>query len=299
LILGSGGTSNTARAVAESEKASDIKILSRKGEINYDNYKITAKDANVIINTTPVGMYPNCDATPINLDAFSSLEGVIDAVYNPLSTNLVLDAKARGIKACGGLFMLVAQAVVAVEKFLDKEFDEKVAQKVYSDILLEKENIVLTGMPGSGKSTVGKLIKLDGYQFFDTDAEIEKRVGCSIKELIEREGEKRFRDIESEVISEVSADSCRIIATGGGAILRDENIRALKKNGRIFFLDAPLSRLVASDDRPLSNTPEKLAKLYFSRIERYKTTADIIVPRVSSVGEEVNYILTKRTEKIQ
>ena len=170
----------------------------------------------------------------------------------------MLDARARGIRAEGGLYMLVMQAVVAVELFIDVKISKNVADKVFSEILLSKENIVLTGMPGSGKSTVGKLISIDGYDFIDTDAEIEKRCGCTIGELIASKGEKYFRDLESEIIRNVSAEGCRIISTGGGAVLREENIRALKRNGRIFFINASPSRLQATEDRPLSNTNKNL-----------------------------------------
>ena len=153
-------------------------------------------------------------------------------------------------------------------------------------------------MPGSGKSTVGKLIDLDGYSFFDTDAEIEKRCGCTIKELIESKGEKYFRDLESQVIREVSSEGCRIISTGGGAILREENVRSLKRNGKIFFLNAELSRLRATDDRPLSNTEDKLARLYAERIGIYEKTADTVVPDMDTPEAEAEYILAKRMELI-
>jgi shikimate dehydrogenase len=210
----------------------------------------------------------------------------------------VLDARNRGIKAEGGLYMLVMQAIVAAEKFLDKKIKREVADKVFSDVLSSKENIVLTGMPGSGKSTVGKLIKLDGYSFFDTDAEIEKKCGYTIKELIKSKGEKYFRDLESEVIREVSSEGCRIISTGGGAVLRQENVRNLKQNGKIFFLNAELSRLRATEDRPLSDTEDKLAKLYAERIDIYKKTADTVVPDMDTPEAEAEYILAKRMELI-
>ena len=192
--------------------------------------------------------------------------------------------------------MLVMQAVVAVEKFLDTEISKDVANHVYDSIFFLKENIVLTGMPGSGKSTVGRLLNIDGYEFIDTDTEIEKRCGCTIKELIAAKGEKYFRDLETEIIHDVSSENHRIIATGGGAVLRDENIRYLKRNGRLFFINAELSRLCATDDRPLSNTEDKLAKLYNERIDIYKETADVIVPDMATPKAEADYILAKRKE---
>jgi shikimate dehydrogenase len=255
-------------------------------------------DTAVIINTTPVGMYPNCEGTPIDLSAFPKLEGVIDAVYNPLRTNLVLDARARGIPAEGGLYMLVMQAVVAVEHFLDTAIPRETADRVFASVLAAKENIVLTGMPGSGKSTVGRCIRMDGFTLTDTDTEIERRCGCTIAELIAEEGETAFRDLESQVIRDLSAEGGRILSTGGGAILREENVRNLRRNGRLFFLDADLQRLHATDSRPLSDTAEKLAALYRERIHIYKATAQVTVPDMGSEQAEADYILQKRQELI-
>lgn len=301
LILGTGGTSKTAQVVASDMGAAEILTVSRrKGEdnITYEEAVIEHTDANVIINTTPSGMYPDCDSKPITLSTFDALEGVVDAVYNPLSTNLVSEAREKGAKAEGGLYMLVTQAVVAVEKFLDVEISKAVADKVYASILASKENVVLTGMPGSGKSTIGKLLKIDGFEFIDTDEEIEKRCGCSIKELISTKGEKYFRDLESEVIRDASSKSSRIISTGGGAVLREENVKSLKRNGKIFFINASLERLRATDDRPLSDTYEKLVQLYNERLEIYQSTADVVVPDMATAQAEAEYIILKRMELI-
>ena len=302
LVLGTGGTSKTARVVASDMGAAEVLVVSRRKTdeyITYDEAATLHSDANVIINTTPSGMYPDCESKPIDVTAFKYLDGVIDAVYNPLCTNLVLDAKQRGIKAEGGLYMLVMQAVVAVEKFLDTVISKDVVNRVYDSVFFAKENIVLTGMPGSGKSTVGRLLNIDGYEFIDTDTEIEKRCGCSIKELIAANGEKYFRDLEAEVICDVSSKSSRIISTGGGAILREENVRALKRNGKLFFINAELSRLCATDDRPLSNTEDKLVRLYNERIGIYYATADIVVPDMETAEAEAEYIIRKRTELIR
>ena len=302
LVLGTGGTSKTARVLASDLGASEIFTVSRKKSEEYITYEEAVtlhSDAEIIINTTPSGMYPDCNSRPIDVFAFDKLCGVIDAVYNPIRTNLVLDAMEKGVKAEGGLYMLVMQAVVAVEKFLDTEISRKIADEVFASVLSAKENIVITGMPGSGKSTVGRLIELDGYTFIDTDAEIEARCGCSIKELIAANGEKYFRDLETEVICEVSSESRRIISTGGGAILREENVRALKRNGKLFFINAELSRLRATDDRPLSDTEDKLVRLYNERIGIYQATADIVVPDMETAEAEAEYIIRKRTELIQ
>lgn len=301
LILGTGGTSKTARVLAADLSAANILTVSRNKtdkHITYEEAVSSHGDAQVIINTTPSGMYPNCEDKPIDIQSFPRLEGVIDAVYNPLRPNLVLSAKERGIPAEGGLFMLVMQAVAAVEHFLETSIPGETAQRVFAEVFRAKENIVLTGMPGSGKSTVGRLLDVEGFSFVDTDMEIEKRCGCAIKDLIDEKGEPYFRDLETEVIREVSAKSGQIIATGGGAILREENVRCLKRNGRLFFLDADLARLQATDSRPLSNTAEKLKHLYAERIGIYRSTADVIVSDLEDAGAEAAYILTKRKELI-
>ena len=301
LILGTGGTSKTANVVAADMGAAEILTVSRRkteGRITYDEAVCKHTDAQVIINTTPSGMYPDCGSKPIDLSAFCALEGVIDAVYNPLSTNLILDARKKGAKAEGGLYMLVMQAVVAVEKFLGVTIPKEKADAVFASVLASKENIVLTGMPGSGKSTVGKLLNIEGFEFIDTDEEIEKRCGCTIKELIRDQGEQVFRDLESEVIRDVSSVGCRIIATGGGAVLREENVKCLKRNGKLFFLCAELKRLRATQDRPLSDTDEKLAALYAQRMGIYQSTADVTVPDMPTPEEEAEYIVSKRMELI-
>ncbi len=301
LILGTGGTSKTARILTEDMGASEIITVSRTESENYITYEEAVNehsDANVIINTTPSGMHPDCEGIPIDISSFNELEGVMDAVYNPLCTNLVLRAKEKGIKAEGGLYMLVMQAVVAVEKFLDTEIPKTVEDNVFASVFASKENIILTGMPGSGKSTVGKLLNIDGFSLVDTDEEIEKRCGCTIKELIGSKGEKYFRDLETQVIKDISSKACQIISTGGGAVLREENVIALKRNGKIFFINADPDRLCPTDNRPLSDTAEKLKKLYDERIDIYKLTADVVVPDMSTPEEEAEFILKARTELI-
>ena len=300
LVLGTGGTSKTACAVAADLGAAQVLTVSRRASeehITYAQAMTDHADARVIINTTPCGMYPDGDSTPIDRAPFTQLEGVIDAVYNPLRTTLILDAKRRGIPAEGGLYMLVTQAVVAAERFLDTSIDHAVAEGVFADLLATKENIVLTGMPGSGKSTVGKQLDIDGYTFVDTDIVVEQRCGCTIKELMATKGEAYFRDVEAAVIRDLSAQGGCIIATGGGAVLREENVRHLKRNGKLFFLDAPLERLRATDDRPLADTEDKLAKLYTERRDVYRATADVVVPAMATPAEEAEYILTKRMER--
>ena len=301
LVLGTGGTSKTARVVAADLGAAQILTVSRrKSEQNmtYEEATRDHTDADVIINTTPSGMYPDCESKPIDIAPFGKLSGLIDVVYNPLRTNLVMDAMERGIRAEGGLYMLVMQAVVAVERFLDTTIEKNVADRIFASIFAAKENIVLTGMPGSGKSTVGKFLDIPGFEFIDTDEEIEKHYGCPIKALIDEKGEGYFRDLESTVIRDVSCQGSRIISTGGGAILRGENIRRLKRNGKLFFLNADVARLQATDDRPLSDTRQKLEALYAERMSVYRETADVTVPDLATPQAEARYITMKREELI-
>ena len=301
LILGTGGTSKTARAVAADLGAAEFLVVSRQKSAQTVTYEEAVKlhsDAQVILNTTPCGMYPDCGALPIDIASFAKLEGVIDAIYNPLCTHLVLDAKQRGIRAEGGLYMLVMQAVVAVEKFLDREISKQEADRVFAQIQASKENIVLIGMPGSGKSTVGRILQKTGFDFVDTDDEIEKRCGCSIRELIETRGEAYFRDLESDVVRDVSSSSGRIIATGGGAVLRAQNVRSLRQNGKLYFLNASLDRLHAAGNRPLANTEEKIKKLYQERMPVYRAAADVTVPDMESAEAEAAAIIARRMEMI-
>lgn len=284
-ILGTGGTSRTARAVSEMLGARKTVIVSRRagdGTVTYDDLYESHTDVEVIINTTPCGMYPYADGsderadTPVDISRLPSLCGVVDAVYNPLRTNLILDALERGIPAEGGLYMLVAQAVRASEIFLGTTYPEEICESVYRKILHSKENIVLCGMPSSGKSTVGKILaeKLS-MEFTDTDDVIVDMTKCPITDIFRERGEVAFRDIESEAVRSVSSLGGHVIATGGGAILRDENVRRLKRNGRIFFIDRPLSELMPTSDRPLASDREAIEKRYNERYPRYNAVADV------------------------
>lgn len=289
LILGTGGTSKTAFAVATAMGAREIVTVSRRTTertVSYEDACLRHTDADVIINTTPCGMFPYPDGneeragTPIDISFFPALRGVVDAIYNPLRPNLILDARERGIPAEGGLLMLVAQAIRAVEIFLDTALDYSVAAGIVNDIRAQKENIILTGMPGSGKSTVGvALAEATGRPFFDSDAEIARHAGKTIPEIFAEVGESGFRDMETEVIKQLAANhvGC-VISTGGGAILRDENVRALRRNGRVYFLDRPLEQLLPTPDRPLSSDNEALRRRHNERYERYCSTCDVRIP---------------------
>ena len=296
LILGTGGTSRTAARLAADLGAAEVRRVSRRpsggGVIGYEEAARDWADADYLINTTPVGMFPELDGCPLDLAPFARLRGVTDVVYNPLRTRLVLEARERGIPACGGLYMLVAQAVAAVERFLDAPQPPEAGERVFLPLLREKENLVLTGMPGSGKSAVGReLARALGRDLLDTDALIRQRTGETPAELIRRRGEAAFREIESRTVAECAGRTGCVIATGGGVILREENMRRLRQNGRIFFRDRPLEELVPTADRPLSSDRAALERRYRERYGRYCATADFIVRNTRTVKAAAEAIL--------
>lgn len=288
LILGTGGTSRTAMTVAADLGAAEIRRVSRTGRGDAITYEQAADlPVQVLINTTPCGMYPGCDGQPMDLSRFGWLEGVLDAVYNPLRTRLVLQARDNGARGQGGLYMLVAQAAAACRLFLDRPLPDGALDSVYRAIHGQKQNIVLTGMPGSGKSTVGRVLarQLD-RELVDTDTEIIRLAKKPIPEIFAQRGERGFRDLESQVIQEVSRRTGLVIATGGGAILREENVRRLRQNGRIYFLDRPAEDIQPTDDRPLARDMEAVRQRYAERYPRYTSTADAAVP-VRGSAEDV------------
>lgn len=279
LILGTGGTAKTAKAVSKALGASEIITVSRqKSEetVTYEEAVALHSDASILINTTPVGMYPSTEGQPISLAFFPALEAVFDAIYNPLRSDLVMEASSRGIVAEGGLYMLAAQAVFASALFFDRAPNPKEIERVHQSVLSKMQSIVFVGMPSSGKSTIGRLLseKL-GRPFFDSDDGVKEILPTSIADYIKNEGEEAFRDKETEVIRRLSAMGGAVIATGGGAVLRKENLRLLRKNGLIVFLDRPLSDLSPTDDRPLSSSSEALAALYEKRYPLYCEAADL------------------------
>ncbi len=295
LILGSGGTSKTAKYVTKTMDASSVLCVSRKAREGYITYEDAVRDhfdADIIINTTPSGMYPDVDGCPINISAFGKLSGVFDAVFNPLRTNFVLAAESKNIPASGGLYMLVSQAAHASEIFTEKEASAEDIEAIYKKLKSEKESIVLSGMPSSGKTSVGKLLaeKLE-REFFDTDALICEMEGMEIPEIFEKYGETYFRDAESRAVKVLSEKGGAVIATGGGAILRAENVNALKRNGSIYFLDRSLSKLITTDDRPLSRDRESLEKRYAERIDIYRSTADVVINGDGTVEETAKKVL--------
>lgn len=278
LVLGSGGTSKTAVAVVKSLGAKTVGRVSRTAKENCITYEEAYKnyaDAEIIINTTPCGMYPHITGEPIDIQCFEKLEAVVDAIYNPLCSNLVVKAKNRGVKATGGLYMLVHQAAVAAELFTCTKIDADKIYDVYKKTEHSKRNIILVGMPSSGKSTIGKHLASElRMQFVDTDKEIERISGKTIPEIFKKSGEQGFRDIESHVIAEASAKQNTVIATGGGAVLREQNVILLRGNGKVYFIDRPIDMLITTDDRPLSSNRDDLVKRYNERYDIYCATAD-------------------------
>lgn len=271
LVLGSGGASATAVAVLQ-ELHADVVVISRNSDNNYDNIQIHA-DASVIVNTTPVGMYPNVDAAPLSLSAFSKLEGVLDVIYNPARTQLLMEADRRGIVAMNGLWMLVAQAKESAQWFTDSQIPDDVIQTVHRKLKQQMENIVLIGMPGCGKSTIGRALSLaTGKTFVDADSCIEEAAGMSIPDIFAAEGEAGFRHRETQVLQQLGMQSGLIIATGGGCVTKAENYSHLHQNGTIFCIHRRLD-LLATDGRPLSRSG-KLEEMYRLRKPMYDRFAD-------------------------
>lgn len=293
FILGTGGTSKTARAVAKSLGAAEINVVSRNphnGEISYDEMYRRSAEVEVIINTTPVGMFPKSDASPVDPEKFPNLSGAADAVYNPLTTEFISRARACGANAVNGLYMLVAQAAKAAELFFnDKTMTDK-TNSVFSEIFREKLNIVLVGMPGSGKTTIGKIVaEALGREFYDTDVEFVKENG-EIADYFKSNGEKAFRDKESDIVSDLGAKNGLVIATGGGAILRPENVKHLKENGLVIFLDRDVEKIVPTSDRPLGSDRKAIQQRYDERYPVYCSVADIKVDSnrdVNTVAQDV------------
>lgn len=277
LVLGTGGTCKTVSAVLRSLGAAQVLVASRSGKNGALTYPQAARRADVqlVFNTTPCGMYPNGDNAPIDLSAFPKLEAVLDAIYNPLRTRLVQQGTQLGAASAGGLYMLVAQAVAACEKFLDRPLAADSTRRIYRSMTAQKQNIVLIGMPGCGKSTVGRLLaKQTGRQLVDLDAQVTQLAGKSIPRIFEEDGEPAFRDLETQAARQVGEQTGLIIATGGGTVLRDENVAALRQNGWLVFLDRPLAQLQTGNGRPLSADFEALAQRYTERYPRYCATAD-------------------------
>lgn len=288
LVLGSGGASNTAVAALKDLGANPV-VISRSGENNYQNLH-RHTDAAAIVNTTPVGMYPNTGVSPIDLGLFPHLEGVLDVIYNPARTQLLLDAEKLGIPRENGLWMLVAQAKEAAEVFTGRKISDEVIEKIYRRLSHQMKNIVLIGMPGCGKSTIGTLLaeKL-GRTLADADEKIISLAGKSIPDIFAQDGEPTFRDWETKALTELGKQSGLVIATGGGCVTQKRNYPLLHQNGYLVWLERDCS-VLPTDGRPLSQAND-LGKMYAVRKPLYEAFADIRVENTGTPEETAQKIL--------
>lgn len=293
LVLGSGGASNTAVAALKDLGASPV-VISRSGENNYQNLH-RHTDAAAIVNTTPVGMYPNTGVSPIDLELFPHLEGVLDVIYNPARTKLLLDAEKLGIPRENGLWMLVAQAKEAAEVFTGGKISDEVIEKIYRRLSHQMKNIVLIGMPGCGKSTIGTLLaeKL-GRTLADADEKIISLAGKSIPDIFAQDGEPTFRDWETKALAELGKQSGLVIATGGGCVTQKRNYPLLHQNSYLVWLERDCS-VLPTDGRPLSQAND-LGKMYAVRKPLYEAFADIRVENTGTPEETVQHILNTLEE---
>ena len=294
LILGTGGTHNTTSAVAKDKGAARVLTVSRhpdpeKGELSYA--EAVHSGADIVINTTPAGMYPNVGVCHLDVAAMPGLEAVLDVVYNPDKTELILRAEEAGVPvAVGGLEMLVAQAVYAAEYFLDRKFDDAPAEirAITAQIRKEQLNVALIGMPSCGKTTIGRaLADRLGKRFVDLDEEIVRAAGRSIPDLFAAEGEDGFRAREAEQTARFAREGRQVLSCGGGVVKRPENLRALRQNGVVLFIDRPLDALTVGGGRPLSTSAEALKTMEAQRRPLYLAAADAVIPNETTVADAV------------
>lgn len=285
LILGSGGTSHTATSLCRNLEADSIQIAGRQLALNYQNVYQEAKEAQIIINTTPVGMFPHNGKSPVDLACFEHLEGVLDVIPNPIFTPLHQQARELGVKTALGLDMLVGQAVFARDLFVDTPHPEGLIESTFARLFGNLCNIVLIGMPGCGKSAVGKaLAQLTGKPFVDTDQEIESQSGMTIPQIFAQFGEPHFRALEQEAASKVGQRNAIVIATGGGLVLDEQNYRAIKQNAVIIYLQRDLD-LLPTEGRPLSAGENRLDTLYAQRHPVYLQRSDFVIENNTTVED--------------
>lgn len=288
LVLGTGGASVTVCAVLKELRANTVQI-SRTGPNNYENLYLH-EDAALIVNATPVGMYPENGNAPVELSQFKQLEGVLDLIYNPAATKLIMDAQRLGLKTENGLWMLVAQAKESAEWFTGKKIPDEVIETIYLRLSVQMQNIVLIGMPGSGKSTLGRLLaEKTGRCFADTDAEIEKRINMSIPEYFAARGEAAFRKVEGEVLRDIGKRSGLVIATGGGCVIKPENYPFLHQNSKIIWVKRALNELPI-DGRPISQQT-RAEELYNIRRPMYEAFSDMCIDNNTTPEQAVRDIL--------
>ena len=275
LVLGSGGASNTVCHVLSDMGAAKVTVISRSGEDNYDNLE-RHSDAQVIVNTTPLGMYPNNGKRALDLQLFPRCEGVLDVIYNPARTALMLQAEELNIKNAGGLYMLTAQAKKSSELFTGTKIDDSVIADITEKLKKEMTNIVIIGMPGSGKSSISRcIVKITGRRLIEVDDEIRKNAGKDIPTIFKENGEEYFRSLETKALSDAGKLSGCVISTGGGSVTRKENYRLLHQNGHIVWIKRDLSRLPVNG-RPISQA-NSLEKIYEERKSMYESFADDII----------------------
>ena len=295
LIIGNGGASAAIQAVVQHESAGSmviIDVVPGNGAISYDEMFSSHLDAEIIINTSPIGMYPRIGNAPIDISMFHKCEAVLDVIYNPILTRLCFEAQEMDIKRVNGLEMLIAQAKQSVECFLDKSIDDQIIDDIYQDMLRERCNIVLIGMPSAGKTTIGKMLENRMQkEFIDLDDIIIEKAGKSIPEIFEESGEAGFRAIETEAAIEVSKLNNKIIATGGGTIKHKVNMDYLRQNGITIFIDRDVDKLISSDpNRPLSKSTDALEKMHAERLPLYQKYAAYVAVNNSDIESTVKEI---------
>lgn len=296
LIIGNGGACAAVKAVCKHENAKDIVIVSRsanRGAISYNEMYTSHLDADIVVNTSPVGMFPNIVNAPIDVSWFHKLECVLDVVYNPILTRLCFEAQEADIKRVIGLEMLIAQAKYAFEIFENMSFDDSIIDEIKKEMLKDRCNIVLIGMPSAGKTTIGKILEEKlGKEFFDLDDMIIAKAGKSIPEIFQESGETGFRAIETEVAIEASKMNNKIIATGGGVVKHKVNMDFLRLNGITIFIDRDIDKLISSDpNRPLSSSKQALQQMYKERYPLYQKYAAYIAVNNANIDETVDDIV--------
>jgi shikimate dehydrogenase len=294
VVFGNGGTTKTVLAVAKANGAREIVVVSRKGPVTYDRTELF-HDGEILVNATPVGMYPNTDCLIVDPADFPKCEGILDVIYNPSRTRLLQRAAALGLPCANGLWMLAEQARVTGELFSGEPLDAEWTDRVVAELNRQLLNWVIVGMPGCGKSTVGAALgkRLPDHAVVDIDDCIVKRAGKPISEIFAQDGEEAFRQLESDIIAEESRQTGRILITGGGAVLREENRLNLRQNGRVFWLRRPLEQLDVGHGRPLSPNREATARLATQREPLYAATADAVIQNIGTVEQTVDAMMAK------